>query len=104
MLDRRSFLARTGVALATAAMPSPLLAAVRERTPAPANLNDWQSVRAQFALAPGQLHFASFFMASHPRPVREAIEAFRRTLDEEPYLVIDHRMFAAGEQNLQFSI
>src|SRR5437667_5909755 len=79
MLDRRSFLARTGVVLAAAAMPSPLLAAVRERTPPPASLNDWQSVRAQFALAPGQLHFASFFMASHPRPVREAIEAFRRT-------------------------
>ena len=104
MLDRRGFLARTGVALAVSAVPSPLLAAVRERTPPPASLSDWRSVRAQFALAPGQLHFASFYLASHPRPVREAIEAFRRTLDEEPFLVTEHRMFSEGEQNIQFSI
>src|SRR5260221_407535 len=35
MLDRRSFLARTGAALAVSALPSPLLAAVRRRTPPP---------------------------------------------------------------------
>ncbi|HEY6194716.1 MAG TPA: aminotransferase class V-fold PLP-dependent enzyme [Candidatus Eisenbacteria bacterium] len=104
MLDRRSFLARTGAALAVSALPSPLLAAVRRRTPPPADLGDWRAVRAQFALAPGQLHFASFYLASHPRPVREAIEAFRRTLDEEPFLTVEHRMFEPGEQNLQFSI
>jgi len=104
LLDRRGFLAMSGAALAAAAAPSTLLAAVQKRTPPPADVSDWKSVRAQFALAPGQLHFASFFMASHPKPVREAIEAFRRTLDEEPFLVIEHRMFTEGAQNLQLSI
>jgi selenocysteine lyase/cysteine desulfurase len=103
MLDRRTFLARAGVALAASAAPSRLLAAVRQNTPPPADLSDWKSVRAQFALAPGQLHFASFYLASHPRPVREAIEAFRRTLDEDPFLATEQRMFTPGEQNLQFS-
>ena len=46
MLDRRSFLARTGAALAVSALPSPLLAAVRRRTPPPADLSDWRAVRA----------------------------------------------------------
>jgi selenocysteine lyase/cysteine desulfurase len=104
LLDRRGFLALSGAALTAAAMPSPLLAAVQKRTPPPADVSDWKSVKAQFALAPGQLHFSSFFMTSHPKPVREAIEAFRRTIDEEPYLVIDHRMFTEGVQNLQLSI
>ena len=104
MLDRRGFLALGGTALAAAAVPSPLLAAVQQRTPPPADLGDWKSVRAQFALAPGKLHFASFYLASHPKPVRDAIDAFRRTLDEEPYLETEHRMFTDGAHNLQLAI
>lgn len=104
MLDRRSFLLCTGTALAGSTLASPLLAALRARTPPTADLGDWRNVRAQFALAPGQLHFSSFYLVSHPRPVRQAIEAFRRALDEEPYLVTERRMFTPGEQNLQFAI
>ena len=104
MLDRRGFLALGGAALAASALPSPLLAAVRERTPAPADVSDWKSVRAQFALGAGKLHFSSFFMVSHPKPVREAIETYRRTLDEEPFLEIEHRMFSEGSHNVQLAI
>src|ERR1044072_7342944 len=74
------------------------------RAPPPPGLGDWRAVRAPFALPPGQLRFASFYLASHPRPVREAIEAFRRTLDEEPFLTVEHRMFDPGGPNVQFSI
>ena len=104
MLDRRSFLALSGAALAASAVPSTLHAAVQKHMPPPADLSDWKSVRAQFALAPGQLHFSSFYLASHPRPVRDAIEAFRRALDEDPFLVVERRMFEPGAQNLQYSI
>ena len=103
-LDRRGFLALGSAALAAGALPSPLLAAVQKRTPTPDDLSDWKSVRAQFALKPGQLHFSSFYLASHPKPVREAIEAYRRSLDEEPYLFTEHHMFERGEQNLQLAI
>jgi selenocysteine lyase/cysteine desulfurase len=45
---------------------------------------DWDSVRAQFALDPGLAHFASFLLASHPAPVREAIDRHRAGLDLDP--------------------
>jgi selenocysteine lyase/cysteine desulfurase len=41
-------------------------------------------VRAQFALAPGVVQLTSFLLASHPRPVREAIDRHRRRLDANP--------------------
>lgn len=47
----------------------------------------WAAVRAQFDLAPDYLHLgASQFIASHPRPVREAIAHYRRLLDQNPVL------------------
>jgi hypothetical protein len=45
---------------------------------------DWQTVRALFPLAPDWTHLASFLLVSHPRPVAEAIEVFRRKLDADP--------------------
>lgn len=45
---------------------------------------DWAAVRALFGLAPDRVHMAGFYLASHPEPVRRAIEAHRRGLDAEP--------------------
>ena len=44
--------------------------------------------RAQFELDPAKRHFAAFVLASHPRPVAEAIERHRRGLqaDADGYL------------------
>lgn len=50
---------------------------------------DWAKVRAQFNLAPGSLHFSQFFLVSHPRPVREAIEKYRRMLDADPVSTVE---------------
>lgn len=48
---------------------------------------DWAAVRAQFDLTPDFLHLgASQFIASHPRPVREALAHYRRLLDANPVL------------------
>jgi selenocysteine lyase/cysteine desulfurase len=42
-------------------------------------------VRAEFdRAAPDRIHMSSFFLASHPRAVREAIEAHRNGLDNDP--------------------
>ena len=35
-------------------------------------------MRSQFDVSPDYAHFASFFIVSHPRPVREAIETLLR--------------------------
>jgi selenocysteine lyase/cysteine desulfurase len=45
---------------------------------------DWRAVRDLFPLAPDWTHLASFLFVSHPRPVAEAIERFRRKLDADP--------------------
>ena len=48
----------------------------------------WAGVRGQFELDAGKRHFAAFVLASHPRPVTEAIEQHRRGLqaDTDGYL------------------
>jgi selenocysteine lyase/cysteine desulfurase len=87
-LGRRPFLARgarliaggvAGVALAPSgrAAAAPLVTAS----------SSWDDVRAQFALAPGVHHFATWLLASHPRPVRDAIERYRAALDRDPTIV-----------------
>ncbi len=91
--SRRTFLAANGAALGVSLLPSKLLAAVEARTPAMPRLDDWQSVRRQFRLSPQYLHFAGFFIVSHPEPVRAAIDGFRRAIDENPFLTVEQGMF-----------
>jgi selenocysteine lyase/cysteine desulfurase len=65
--------------------------------PAPAAAPDeWDAVRAQFRLSPEYIHLAGLLLASHPTPVREAIERHRLGLDESPPLYI-----RANNQRLQ---
>ena len=45
---------------------------------------DWAAVRALFPLSEDWTHLASFLFVSHPKPVAEAIERFRRKIDADP--------------------
>ena len=54
------------------------------RSSAAVSLDDWEAVRSQFPLSRDLIHMAAFFLASHPTPVREAIERHRQGLDENP--------------------
>ena len=103
-ITRREFMVRPAALAATALLPCGLLAAVAAETPALPDLSDWDKVRAQFALDPTYLHFASFFIASHPAPVAEAIEAYRRAMDRNPFLVIEHGMFEGDEHNVPLQV
>ena len=104
MTSRRQFLLRGAAATAAALAPDLLLAAARKQTPPAPDLSSWNAVRAQFDLAPGWIHLSSFYIASHPKPVREAIEGFRRALDANPYLEVEHRWFSDPPDNLQLAI
>jgi selenocysteine lyase/cysteine desulfurase len=100
-VSRREFLAGSGVLAASLLAPGRLLAAVeKSATPMP-SLSKWSDVRAQFALDPAMLHFSSFYLASNPKPVRAAIEDFRRALDANPYLAVERRMFEPEMENVQ---
>jgi isopenicillin-N epimerase len=48
----------------------------------------WDEVRELFALRRDRIHMAGLLLASHPRPVREAIDALRQALDEDPVAAV----------------
>ncbi len=100
-ISRRSFLAAQGALVGAAFLPGQLLAAVEASTPAMPPLGDWTRVRRQFRLSPEWLHFAGFYIASHPAPVRDAIEGFRRAIDDNPFLVVERGLFEGEAANLQ---
>jgi selenocysteine lyase/cysteine desulfurase len=83
-MDRRQFLVRSGLLLSagllTGTLPLPK-APVPSTSPA---LDTWEAVRDQFLLKRDWIHMTGFLLASHPTPVREAIERHRRGLDEDP--------------------
>jgi len=47
------------------------------------DLSDWDAVRDLFALSPDRVHMSAMLIASHPAPVREAIERHRDGLDAD---------------------
>ena len=84
-IDRRTFLVRSGLGLGTALLSGQLLPlSATSAAEAPQSSPDWQAVRGQFPLAPDLIHLAGFFLASHPTPVRQAIERHRGGLDADP--------------------
>jgi len=103
-VTRRQFLIAPAALAATAALPGHLLAAVAAETPALPDLSDWDRVRAQFVLDPSYMHFASFFLASHPAPVRDAVEAYRRALDRNPFLFAEQGLFEDQAHNLPLKV
>ncbi len=89
---------------ASALVPGSLAAALASESRPLPDLSDWNRVRAQFALDPGYAHFASFFIASHPAPVRDAIEAWRKAMDRDPFQVIEHGMFGSDADNIPMQV
>jgi selenocysteine lyase/cysteine desulfurase len=95
-MDRREFLVGTGVALGAEVLagcerrPRPVSSESNSAGGAAASLAPtgdapWSAIKAEFVgLAAGLAHMSGFFLASHPRPVRDAIERHRRALDENP--------------------
>jgi isopenicillin-N epimerase len=84
-MDRRQFLIRTGAALGASLLSGVTDSRIVSADPRSASrLDSWEAVRAQFSLSPDLVHMAGFFLASHPTPVREAIERHRRGFDADP--------------------
>ena len=83
VIDRRGFLVRSGLALSATLLSSESFPS-RISAFEPAHPPDWKAVRDQFSLSRDLIHLAGFFLASHPTPVREAIERHRAGLDADP--------------------
>lgn len=57
---------------------------------------DWAAVRQLFPLAPDWTHLSSFLFVSHPKPVADAIDHFRKKLDSDP-VWIEQAAFSDSE-------
>jgi isopenicillin-N epimerase len=106
-----SGLAAGGVGFAGGALADPAPAAKTASKPAalPNGVatfkpDDWASVRAQFRLDPDFAHLSNFYIVSHPKPVRDAIDRHRQALDENPFLYLEQHMFERVEDMLWMKV
>ncbi|MCX5724873.1 MAG: aminotransferase class V-fold PLP-dependent enzyme, partial [Nitrospirae bacterium] len=83
-IDRRDFLIRSGLAIGASLLAAETTLSKSFANSPPPKLDNWQTVREQFQLSRDFIQLAGFFLASHPAPVRAAIERHRRGLDADP--------------------
>ena len=98
-LTRRNFLIGGSLSLAAGAVSS-VLAEPKSKERAFTDFKDWESVRQQFELTPDYIHLALFFLASHPKPVRQAIEQYRAKIDANPLLTVENAVFDQTDENI----
>ena len=90
-MDRRQFLTAAAVGGA-AAIGGGYSALEASSAVLPTPETSWAEVKRQFDIAPGIVQMSSFYLASHPKPVREAIERHRRGLDLDSHSYIEHNV------------
>ncbi|HUC41590.1 MAG TPA: aminotransferase class V-fold PLP-dependent enzyme [Gemmatimonadales bacterium] len=84
MMQRRQLLkSLVAASLFPAAAPHSLLRPRARPLLSLAGEPDWIAVRQLFPLAPDWTHLSSFLFVSHPKPVAEAIDHFRKKLDSD---------------------
>ena len=86
MTDRRTFLKQAGVFAASLPLGAALLP---QAVAANATDDPWTGLKQLFNQDPDYLHFSNFLVATHPKPVREAIERYRAQIDRNPGLAMD---------------
>ncbi|MEO7601668.1 MAG: aminotransferase class V-fold PLP-dependent enzyme [Sphingomicrobium sp.] len=89
-MDRRQFLATAAVGGAAALGGGYALAG--QPSAPPSRDSSWAEIKRQFDIAPGIVQMSSFYLASHPRPVRDAIERHRRGLDQDSHSYIEQNV------------
>jgi selenocysteine lyase/cysteine desulfurase len=106
-MKRREFITRTSLALGGSLLPLPTLlqAGTSQEVAVPIKSADWTALRKMFALSHDYIHLATFLLASHPKPVADAIERHRRAFDANPsdywhehFMTIDHEIATAAAE------
>lgn len=98
-ITRRDFLATSAWSAIAGATVARGLSTATAAESAP-KFSDWAWVQSQFDVTPEYLHLSQFFLVSHPRAVREAVERFRRSIDANPFLAVEHALSGEGDGNL----
>ena len=104
-MDRRKFLNSSGLALGlSTTIPTVLTSscspAVSEKSETAVKLDGtWESVRNQFLIDKSHIQMAQMLLASHPKPVRDAIQKHRDAYDANPATYWEDHWLTA-EQNV----
>ena len=88
-LERRRFLGLSLAVGAIAPMACRTGGLARATVGVQAAADEWSRVRELFSLAPDRIHMTGLLLASHPAPVKDAIERHRRALDEDPVTYLE---------------
>lgn len=93
-MERREFVARTGLALAGGTLAAGCAnegneAERRASAGNRADFGEWEAVRRQFDLSPEKIYMSALLVATHPRPVRTAIDRYPREIDANPIVYLD---------------
>src|SRR6266850_5819213 len=99
-VNRRNFLIGSSLSVAAGTFTPFLVQGEQTKIASPARYDDWGAVRREFDLAPDYTHLGLFYLTSHPRPVREAIEKYRRQLDANPFVTVETSLFERPETNM----
>ncbi|MBT1065085.1 aminotransferase class V-fold PLP-dependent enzyme [Bowmanella sp. Y26] len=106
-MERRAFLTGSGLTLAASSLNS---FALTDGKPSELNSNtlapaDWSGLRKLFPLTYDYIHLATFLLASHPKPVADAIAMHRQAFDSNPadywhehFMTIDGKITQAAAQ------
>tara|TARA_R110002126_G_scaffold178030_4_gene326989 strand:- start:72 stop:1379 length:1308 start_codon:yes stop_codon:yes gene_type:complete len=105
-MQRREFLTKSSLVLGSSLLPLPALlqaGSIQSAADMPLNAGDWSGLRKQFALSYDYIHLATFLLASHPKPVADAIARHRHAFDVNPsdywhehFMTIDADIAAAA--------
>jgi isopenicillin-N epimerase len=91
-VTRREFLTTSAVATAATTMAgagcAPHAGEELPRRRRYRGQDPWERIRAEFHVDPAYVHMAGLLLASHPDPVRRAVERHRLRLDDNPALYV----------------
>jgi isopenicillin-N epimerase len=103
-IHRKEFLLRSGLFLGAGLLASAgVKSSFAERLIPDKSPADWKEVRDLFNLDPNVAQMAHFFLTSHPKPVRNAIEKIREEIDRNPIVYI-HENYDKHEASVLNSI
>lgn len=108
IMQRREFLTKTSLVLGSSLLSLPSVLHAGSELSAGATVlkaADWPGLRKLFALSYDYIQLATFLLASHPKPVADAIERHRRAFDVNPadywhehFMTIDGDIAAAAAE------
>ena len=92
-MDRRQFIGAAAVTGAATLTLGRSHEAGSQAAPAsPSSSSSWEDIKQQFDIKPGIVNMSSFYLASHPKPVRDAIDRHRRGLDQDSHSYIEENV------------